>query len=488
MQAPLPGNATPPSEPVVAKPPSTMGLQGHPKTNYLYVVLLTAVAAIGGLLFGFDSGVVNGTVSALAAAFGTQSAATGFAVASVLVGCAFGAFGAGALANRIGRRPTMIVDALLFLGSAFATGASGSVGVFIGSRIVAGVAIGAASVLAPMYIAEVAPAHLRGRLASLQQLAIVLGLFFAFLSNDIIAKLSGGAAATFWLGATSWRWMFWVETLPAAAFLLGTLLIPESPRFLVISGKQEEARKLFARIGGSGKELVAQVEKSIAGAHRPRLSDLIVPGTRRIVPVVWVGVGLAALQQLIGINIIFYFGEVLWKAAGATEQLALNINLLTAVINILATIPAIMLIDRVGRKPLLLIGSIGMALALGVVAFVFATAGVGPDGKPLLGRESAITGLVAANLFIAAFAVSWGPVMWVLLGEMFPNRLRAAGLAVSGATNWIANFAVTVTFLPLMKHVGLSWTYGLYTLAAVASVIFVLTAVRETKGKALEEM
>jgi SP family sugar:H+ symporter-like MFS transporter len=256
----------------------------------------------------------------------------------------------------------------------------------------------------------------------------------------------------------------------------------------VISGKQEEARKLFARIGGSGKELVAQVEKSIAGAHRPRLSDLIVPGMRRIVPVVWVGVGPAALQQLIGINIIFYFGEVLWKAAGATERLALNINLLTAVINILATVPAIMLIDRVGRKPLLLIGSIGMALALGVVAFVFATAGVGPDGKPLLGRESAITGLVAANLFIAAFAVSWGPVMWVLLGEMFPNRLRAAGLAVSGATNWIANFAVTVTFLPLMKHVGLSWTYGLYTLAAVASVIFVLTAVRETKGKALEEM
>jgi SP family sugar:H+ symporter-like MFS transporter len=485
MHAPLPGNATPPSEPVVAKPPSTMGLQGHPKTNYLYVVWLTAVAAIGGLLFGFDSGVVNGTVAALAAAFGTQAAATGFAVASVLVGCAFGAFGAGALANRIGRRPTMIVDALLFLGSA---GASGSVGVFIGSRIVAGVAIGAASVLAPMYIAEVAPAHLRGRLASLQQLAIVLGLFFAFLSNDIIAKLSGGAAATFWLGATSWRWMFWVETLPAAAFLLGTLLIPESPRFLVISGKQEEARKLFARIGGSGKELVAQVEKSIAGAHRPRLSDLIVPGTRRIVPVVWVGVGLAALQQLIGINIIFYFGEVLWKAAGATEQLALNINLLTAVINILATIPAIMLIDRVGRKPLLLFGSIGMALALGVVAIVFATAGVGPDGKPLLVRESAITGLVAANLFIVAFAVSWGPVMWVLLGEMFPNRLRAAGLAVSGATNWIANFAVTVTFLPLMKHVGLSWTYGLYTLAAVASVIFVLTAVRETKGKALEEM
>ena len=215
MKERLPASATQPSAPVVAKAPATTAPQGHPNTNYLYVIGLTGAAAIGGLLFGFDSGVVNGTVAALAAAFGTKAAATGFAVASVLVGCAFGAFGAGALANRIGRRPTMIIDAVLFLGSAFATGASGSVGVFIGSRIAAGLAIGAASVLAPMYIAEVAPAHLRGRLASLQQLAIVLGLFFAFLSNDIIAKLSGGAAATFWLGASAWRWMFWVEALPS---------------------------------------------------------------------------------------------------------------------------------------------------------------------------------------------------------------------------------------------------------------------------------
>ncbi|HXI52686.1 MAG TPA: MFS transporter, partial [Candidatus Saccharimonadales bacterium] len=198
--------------------------------------------------------------------------------------------------------------------------------------------------------------------------------------------------------------------------------------------------------------------------------------------------GLAAFQQLAGINIIFYFGEVLWKAAGATEQWALRINLLTGFVNILATLPAIALVDRLGRKPLLLFGSAGMALTLGVMAAVFATAGVGPEGKPLLSTGAALTGLIAANLYIVAFAVSWGPVMWVLLGEMFPNRLRGAALAVSGATNWAANFGVTVTFLPLMKAVGLASAYGLYAVAAAISLVFVWKAVEETKGKTLEEM
>ena len=213
----------------------------RPSGSYVYVVGISAAAAVGGFLFGFDSGVVNGTVQALAAAFGTQAAATGFAVASVLLGCALGAFGAGTLANRIGRRPTMLLTAALFLVSAFISGAAGSVGIFIASRIVGGIAIGAASVLAPMYIAEVAPAHLRGRLASLQQLAIVLGLFCAFLSNDVLVQFAGRAEADFWFGAKTWRWMYWMEAVPSAAYLLGVLLIPESPRFLVISGRQKQA-------------------------------------------------------------------------------------------------------------------------------------------------------------------------------------------------------------------------------------------------------
>jgi MFS transporter, SP family, sugar:H+ symporter len=376
----------------------------------------------------------------------------------------------------------------LFLASGLATGAAGSAGFFIAARLLSGLAIGAASVLAPMYISEVAPAGIRGRLASLQQMAIVLGLFSSFLSNDIIAKLAGGPGAASWLGAPAWRWMFWMEVVPSVAFLLGVLFIPESPRFLVMHGKREQARQVFARIGGDAERLVQEVVQSLRGTHRPRPSDLLVPGTRRLAPVVWVGIGLAAFQQFVGINVIFYYGEVLWQAAGASAQWALRINLLTGFVNILATIAAIALIDRTGRKPLLLAGSAGMALTLGVMAVVFGTAAVGADGKPTLTYGAAVAGLTAANLYIVAFGVSWGPVMWVLLGEMFPNRLRGAALAVSGFTNWTANFAVTVTFLPLLNAVGLAGAYVLYAAAAVLSLPFVWAAVRETRGKTLEQM
>jgi MFS transporter, SP family, sugar:H+ symporter len=455
---------------------------------FAYVIALCCVAAIGGFLFGFDSGVINGTVDALAKAFGTDAAGTGFAVASVLLGCAVGAFGAGRLADSLGRRPTMLLNAILFLATAVATGAANSAAFFIAARITAGVAIGGASVLAPMYIAEVAPPHVRGRLASLQQMAIVVGLFSAFLSNAILARITGGASATFWFGAPTWRWMFWMEAVPAVAFLLGTMIIPESPRYLIFVGRHEQARKVFRRIGGDADRLVRQVEQSLEAERRPRLSDLIMPGTRRIAPVLWVGMGLAAFQQFVGINIIFYFGEILWKAAGATEQWALRINVLTGFVNILATIPAIMLIDRIGRKPLLLAGSVGMTLTLGAMAVVFATAGVGPNGKPVLSHMAAVAGLVAANLYIVSFAVSWGPVMWVLLGEMFPNEIRGAAVAISGATNWAAKFTVTVTFLPLLKAVGLTGAYVFYSIAAAISLPFVWLTVCETKGKTLEQM
>ncbi len=459
---------------------------GDPRS--VYVIALSAVAAIGGFLFGFDSGVINGTVDSLAHSFGTRAATTGFAVASVLVGCAVGAFTAGTLADRRGRRPIMLLNAVLFLVSAVATGFSGSAGFFVVSRIVGGLAIGAASVLAPMYIAEVAPPHLRGRLASLQQMAIVLGLFFAFLSNDLIARLAGGASATLWFGLPAWRWMFWMEVIPSLAFLAGVLMIPESPRFLVANGRRNDALRVFARIVRDAEALVVQVEESLKGEQRRRLSDLFVQGTRRLAPVVLVGIGLAAFQQFVGINIIFYYGEVLWKAAGATEQWALRINLLTGLVNILATIPAIALIDKAGRKPLLLVGSVGMAVTLGAMAVVFALAGVGANGKPMLSHAAALTGLIAANLYVVAFALSWGPVMWVLLGEMFPNRMRGAALAISGATNWVTNFLVTVTFLPLVSAAGLAGTYGLYALAAAISVVFVWVGVRETRGKTLEQM
>jgi len=463
-----------------------------PHASARHVLFLASVAAIGGFLFGFDSAVINGTIESLKESFGTGADGTGFAVGSALLGCAAGAFGAGAVAERFGRKPAMGVAAVVFLVSAIATGAATNVYLFVAARVLGGLAIGAASILAPMYISEVAPAALRGRLSSLQQLAIVLGLFFAFLSNYLIAAAAGGASKLFWFGAPAWRWMFWMEAVPSAAFLIGVLFIPESPRFLVARGKTDEARSVFARIGdwggGNADALVREVRESLKADHKPRLSDLIDRASGHISPVLWVGVGLAVFQQFVGINVIFYYGEVLWKAAGLTSDEALQRNLISGGVNILSTFIAIALIDKVGRKPLLLFGSVGMVITLGVMAFIFARAGVDEKGNPVLSKEAGLVAFAAALLYIVSFGTSWGPVMWVLLGEMFPNRLRGAALAVSGSANWIANFAVTLTFPPLLAGAGLGSAYGLYAGAALLSGVFVLYAVQETKGKTLEQM
>ncbi|MBL8876779.1 MAG: sugar porter family MFS transporter [Phycisphaerae bacterium] len=460
-----------------------------PHASARHVLFLASVAAIGGFLFGFDSAVINGTIDALRASYGTNADGTGFAVGSALLGCAAGAFGAGSLAERLGRRPAMSIAAVVFLVSAIATGAATNVYLFVAARVLGGFAIGAASILAPMYISEVAPARLRGRLSSLQQLAIVLGLFFAFLSNYLIAAAAGGASKTFWLGAPAWRWMFWMEAIPSAAFLIGVAFIPESPRFLVARGRSDEARAVFARIGGDDADaLVREVRASVRDEHKPRLSDLIDRDSGHISPVLWVGVGLALFQQFVGINVIFYYGEVLWKAAGLTSDEALQRNLISGGVNIASTFIAIALIDKVGRKPLLLFGSVGMVVTLGTMALIFARAGVDDKGNPMLSAQAGRIAFGAALLYIVAFGTSWGPVMWVLLGEMFPNRLRGAALAVSGAANWIANFAVTLTFPPLLAGAGLGSAYGLYAGAALLSGIFVFYAVQETKGKTLEQM
>lgn len=453
-----------------------------------FVVLIAAVAAIGGFLFGFDSGVINGTVGALADAFQSTSVATGFSVASLLLGCAAGAFGAGPLADAVGRKKALFATALLFCVSALGSGAAPSASIFVIFRLLGGLAVGAASVLAPAYISEIAPAHLRGRLASLQQLAIVLGLVGAFLSNYAIAAAAGSAKAPFWLGEQAFRWMLWAEFVPSVAMLIGVFVIPESPRYLVFAGKRDAALGVFRRIAGSQAEtLVREVETSLSGA-RPRLADLFVPGKKRLEPLVWVGLGLSALQQLVGINVVFYYGEVLWSAAGFTEQQALQVNLLSGGVNVLSTLVAIALIDRVGRKPLLLGGSIGMALTLGGVAFAFSSGTLDRNGQLELAPAAAMAALVLANLYVFSFGVSWGPCVWVLLGEMFPNRYRAAALSLGAGVQWVANFAVTMTFPMLLTGAGLAVSYAVYAAFAAVSIPFVLRAVTETKGRTLEEM
>ena len=453
------------------------------------MIAISGVAALGGFLFGFDSGVINGTVDALNHAFHTSSVGSGFNVASILLGCAFGAFIAGALSDKWGRRAVLIVAAILFVWASWGTGiAHGSVE-FVIYRVMGGLAVGAASIICPAYISEIAPPSIRGRLASLQQLAIVLGLFLAFVSNYLLAGAAGTAGASFWLGFQAWQWMFWVEIVPSAVFLLGLLLIPESPRFLVAANRHAAARVVLNRLGQREVEnKVKEIQETLSGRHKPRMTDLYDPVGKKIQPVLWIGIGLATFQQLVGINVVFYYGEVLWRAAGFSESNALLQNVISGTVNVGSTFVAIALIDKVGRKPLLIFGSIGMAVILAVLAWLFASSPLDSQGNLVMTGPTGLAALIAANAYIFCFGVSWGPVMWVMLGEMFPNQFRGAALSVSGFVQWMSNFAITMTFPILLGSFGLGGAYSLYAGFAAVSIWFVLKLVRETKGKTLEDM
>jgi SP family sugar:H+ symporter-like MFS transporter len=447
------------------------------------------VAAIGGFLFGFDSGVINGTVSALGNAFNSSSVATGFNVASVLLGCAVGALAAGPLADRFGRRAIMIITAIIFAISAFGSGISESSGEFIFYRLFGGLGIGAASVLAPAYIAEVAPPALRGRLATLQQLAIVLGLFDAFLSNYLIADAAGSAQNILMLDIAAWRWMFWVELVPAILFLVGVLFIPESPRYLVAQGKVDDAKTVFSKISNDSADAqISDVKSSLHSDKKPSIRDLFIDGSKKVHPIVWAGVALSVFQQFVGINVVFYYGSELWQAAGFDESQSLFINVLAGTTNIVSTFIAIALVDKIGRKPLLLVGSVGMFISLSALTYIFGSAGLDEAGKLALSDNMGTFALIMANLFVVFFGLSWGPVVWVLLGEMFNNRIRGAALAVAASAQWIANFAITMTFPIMLANIGLAGAYGFYALSALISIFFVVKYIKETRGKTLESM
>jgi len=458
--------------------------------NTRLIVLISVVATIGGFLFGFDSGVINGTQDGLHQAFRSGEWMQGFEIASMLLGCAVGAFSAGRLADRLGRRNVLILSAVMFLLSALGAGAAVSSGWFIAARVVGGFAVGAASVISPAYIAEVAPARYRGRLATVQQIAIITGLTAAFLSNYLLAAAAGASTELLWGGQAAWRWMFWMQAAPSLLFLLLLLTIPESPRYLVVKRRKDDALRVLTRLLGSDKAraTLEEIDASLSNDHhRPRLSDLKSRATGRIRPIVWVGVGLACFQQLVGINVVFYYGAVLWQAVGFSENDALLINVLSGALSIGACVVTVLLIDRIGRKPLLWFGSAGMSLSLALVVVAFASGSLADGHLQLPGRMGTLA-LVAANAYVVFFNLSWGPVMWVMLGEMFPNQIRGSALAVAGAAQWTSNFVVTVTFPMLLAAAGLAATYGIYLVAAVISVIFVVRHVHETKGKELEQM
>ncbi len=461
------------------------------QVNHGFVILISVIATIGGFLFGYDSGVINGTVDGLKLAFNSDSMGTGFSVSSMLLGCAVGAFFAGQAADKFGRWWVLIISAALFLVSAWGAGIAGSSAEFIMFRVIGGLAVGAASIICPAYISEVAPAHYRGKLSSVQQIAIISGLFFSFLSNYFLAKTAGSSTAILWMGYETWRWMFWVQTIPAALFLVALFFIPESPRFLVASGKRDKAEAVLGKIYGAtaGKAKVKEIYDTLAHDHKPSLSDIFNKSSGKVRPIVWVGIGLAVLQQFVGINVVFYYGAVLWQAAGFSESDALFINVLSGAVSIAACLVTFFVVDKIGRKPLLLLGSIGMSITLGLVAYAFAGAPVDAAGKLQLTSSAGALALIAANAYVVFFNMSWGPVMWVMLGEMFPNQIRGSSLAIAGLAQWLANFLITWTFpMLLASSLGLVGAYGIYTACAVLSIFFVMQYVKETKGKELEQM
>jgi SP family sugar:H+ symporter-like MFS transporter len=455
-------------------------------------ISIASVAALGGFLFGYDSAVINGAVSAIEDRFSVEPAALGFAVASALLGAAAGAMGAGRFADRFGRLFVMRVAAVLFLVSAVGTGLAPTLELVVLFRVVGGIGVGVASVIAPAYIAEVSPAHIRGRLGSLQQLAIVLGIFMSLLVDYLLAGAAGSSKDVLWLGLEAWRWMFIAMVVPAAAYGALSLTIPESPRYLVATQQTAEAKRVLRRLLGSdGVDLkVERIRETLRRETQPSWRDLRGPALG-LLPIVWVGVGLSVFQQLVGINVIFYYSNVLWEAVGFSEADSFKITVITSVVNIATTLIAIASVDRYGRKPLLLIGSVGMTVTLATMAFVFGTAGTttAADGTvtPVLTGTQGPIALVAANLFVVSFGMSWGPMVWVLLGEKFPNRIRAAALSLAAAAQWVANWVVTVTF-PSLKDISLGLAYGFYAVCALLSLLFVWRWVEETRGKELEDM
>ncbi|MFD8548166.1 sugar porter family MFS transporter [Streptomyces sp. NPDC059649] len=467
-----------------AQPTVPEGRKAHPD-HLGHVIFITAAAAMGGFLFGYDSSVINGAVEAIRSRYEVGSAVLAQVIAVALIGCAIGAATAGRIADRIGRIRVMQIASVLFTISAVGSALPFALWDLALWRIIGGFAIGMASVIGPAYIAEVSPPAYRGRLGSFQQAAIVVGIAVSQLVNWGILNLADGKQRGTIAGLEAWQWMLGVMVIPAVLYGLLSFAIPESPRYLISIGKISRAREVLTEVEGHTVNLdtrVAEIQDAMRREHKSTFKDLL--GSKMgFLPIVWVGIGLSVFQQLVGINVAFYYSSALWQSVGINPQSSFFYSFTTSIINIIGTVIAMIFVDRIGRRPLALIGSVGMALSLGLEAWAF-------SAKTAAGTLPSVEGtvaLIAAHVFVLFFALSWGVVVWVFLGEMFPNKIRAAALGVAASAQWIANWAITASF-PSLSDWNLSGTYVIYMIFALLSIPFVLKFVKETKGKALEEM
>ncbi|MCS6967987.1 MAG: sugar porter family MFS transporter [Cytophagales bacterium] len=436
------------------------------KKNYL--LFITFIAAFGGFLFGFDTAVIAGAIPFAKDYFQLDELGQGWAVGCAIIGCAVGAATAGALSDTWGRKPILILTGFFFTISAIVTAVATSFDLFIIFRIVGGLGIGAASVLCPTYISEISPPHLRGRLVSLNQLMIVIGILMVYISNYLLVDT----------GQNNWRWMLGVETAPALLFLIALLLVPESPRWLVKRHREEEAAQIMSKIMDSTliESAIAEIRFSLLAAKEEKVQwrELFQGRTGYVIAI---GTALACFQQITGINAIIYYAPTIFMKAGAGVNSAFWQSVIIGLTNLLFTFVAIGLIDRLGRKALMLWGSAGMALSLLVLVAAFA-----------LDKLQGYWVLLAILGYIASFAASLAPVMWVVVAEMYPNRIRGAAMSFSIFLHWSSTFLVVQTFPWLLQHVGGAISFGIFALLSAITFVFVLRFIPETKGKSLEEI
>ncbi|MCZ8021152.1 MAG: sugar porter family MFS transporter [Cyclobacteriaceae bacterium] len=442
-----------------------------------YIRFIAISAALGGLLFGYDTAVISGAIGNLTVYFTLTSVQTGWAISSAIVGCILGALCSDYVSNRFGRKVTLFITAILFIVNSIGTAIPESFTIFILFRIVGGVGVGIASMVVPMYIAEIAPPQKRGALVGYYQLAIVLGIVLVYFVNYFIA-LQGDTAWNLQIG---WRWMFGSEIIPSILFLFAIYFIPESPRWLFLKGKNQQAIAVLKKINAEQDvvQVKNEIEESLQKEDKNQWQHIVNPAFRKVL---LVGVALSVLQQLSGINAILYYAPEIFKNLGSTANVSLLETSILGVVNLIFTVLAIRLVDKKGRKPLLMMGSVGMTIALGAV------------GSFVYFDISNSWVLPFMLLFMASFSISWGPVVWVLLAEIFPTKIRSLALAISVFIQWIANFVVTQVFPSLVENQALkeyfngAFPFYLFSVICLLSLLFVWKRVPETKNKTLEQM
>ena len=461
-------------------------------TNSLYLLRLTMVATLGGLLFGYDTAVISGTVSSLDSFFVmpfgldemSANARLGLVVSSALIGCVIGGILGGIISKRLGRRNGLVLAAFLFLFSALGSAMPEIffkpigeadhtfIYIFIVYRIIGGIGVGLASMLSPLYIAEIAPAKIRGKLVSMNQFAIIFGMLVVYFVNYYIS-LQGDDT---WLNAVGWRWMFASEVIPAFLFLVMLLFVPDTPRSLVLKSKPEKALAVLTRVNNpeNAKKILQEIQSTVT-SHSGKLFSFGIG-------VVVIGVLLSVFQQFVGINVVLYYAPEIFKSMGAGTDVALLQTIIVGSVNLIFTVLAIMTVDKFGRKPLMIIGAMGMALSMFALGTSFFMEAIG------------IGALVFMLFYVASFAMSWGPVTWVLLSEIFPNKIRGKAMAIAVAAQWISNYLVSWTF-PLMdknsyllEQFNHGFSYWIYGIMGLLAAFLVWKFVPETKGKTLEEM